>query len=289
MNLGLLSNIFSYIRLIRPSAPILISLVTFTGQTISLKAFPNFELILFPLLTSFLLTASSFVINDYLDFEIDCINRPNAPIPSGQVSRNSALYFGIILFILGFLSSIMLNWLAMLIALCTFLLSILYSLYGKKYGLLGNIIVSYCVSMTFIFGSITATGLIEPFIIAIFILSFFANLGREITQSISDMEGDKVKKVRSVAIIYGPKAAAILASVCYLITVFLGPMVFLYLFNKLDMLRASFVLASEIGFFYSIFFLIKYPSKERAMMTVKQINLWTIIVLVVIALIGLYF
>lgn len=110
-----------------------------------------------------------------------------------MVSRKSALYFGIILFVLGFAPSIMLNLSAMLIALFTYILSILYSLYGKKYGLLGNTIVAYCASIAFVFDSISATGLIDSIIIAIFILIFFVNLGREITQSISDMDCDKAK------------------------------------------------------------------------------------------------
>ncbi|MEM1986691.1 MAG: UbiA family prenyltransferase [Nitrososphaeria archaeon] len=285
----MISRVIAYIRLIRPSAPILMGIVTFIGQMVTLKFIPYFDLVLFPFLTSFFLTASSFVVNDYLDVEIDCINRPNAPIPSGVVSRESALYFGILLFVLGFVSSIMLNLSAMLIALSTYILSILYSLYGKRYGLLGNIIVAYCVSIAFVFGSISATGLVDSIVIAIFILSFFANLGREITQSISDMEGDKVKGVRSIAILYGSRTAAIVASACYFITVFFGPIMFLHLSNKLDFIRTSFVIASEIGFFYSIFFLLKDPSKDRALKTVKQVNFWTIVVLVIVALIGFYF
>lgn len=277
-----------YIRLIRPLGSILIGLVTFAGQMIALKGLPELSLSFFSFSTSVFLTASSFVINDYLDVEIDRINRPNRPIPSGLVSKKSALYFGLTLFTLGSLSAIMINLLAMLLALFTFILSVLYSLYGKRYGLLGNMMVAYCVSIAFIFGSLSATESINLTVATLFTLSFFSNLGREVTQGIADMEGDRVKGVRSVAIVNGPRSAALFASACYSITALFGPIIFLYLFNKLDILRTLFVLTSEVGFFFSIIYLLREPTRDRALKTVRQVNLWMIMVLGAVTIIGLY-
>ncbi|MEM3403144.1 MAG: UbiA family prenyltransferase [Nitrososphaeria archaeon] len=150
-----------------------------------------------------------------------------------------------------------------------FILSVLYSLYDKGYDLLGNIMVAYCVSITFIFGFLSTTNSIGLTVATLFTLSFFSNLGREITQGIADMEGDRVKSVRSVAIINGPHTAALLASVFYSITALFGPIIFLYLFNKLDVLRTLVVLISEGGFFFSIIYLLMEPTRDRALKTVK--------------------
>lgn len=50
--------------------------------------------------------------------------------------------------------------------------------------------VAFCVSTPFVFGALSATASISYVVFSFFILSFFSNLGREIVQSIHDMEGD---------------------------------------------------------------------------------------------------
>ena len=42
-------------------------------------------------ITGFMLTAASMAINDYYDREIDAINEPNRPIPSGLNTPKEAL------------------------------------------------------------------------------------------------------------------------------------------------------------------------------------------------------
>lgn len=86
----------------RPLASVLVGLAIFTGQTVALKRLPDFSMLFFPALASVSLTAASFVLNDYLDLEIDRINKPGKPIPSGLVSRKSAIFWGLALTVLGF-------------------------------------------------------------------------------------------------------------------------------------------------------------------------------------------
>ncbi|NMB78739.1 MAG: UbiA family prenyltransferase, partial [Methanomicrobiales archaeon] len=47
----------------------------------------------------FLVTAAGNVINDYFDVEIDRVNRPDRPIPSGLVTLSAARAFAVILFL----------------------------------------------------------------------------------------------------------------------------------------------------------------------------------------------
>jgi 4-hydroxybenzoate polyprenyltransferase len=139
---------------------------------------------------------------------------------------------------------------------------------------MGNTIVAFWVSAAFIFAALSATASISYAVSSFFILSFFSNLGREIVQSIHDVEGDRLKKVRSVAIVHGPLFAAVLGSACYAVTIFLGPLLFLKMFGKLEPLLLVVVMASEIGFFTTIFYLLKDPAKDRALKTIRQVNLW---------------
>lgn len=159
-----------------------------------------------------------------------------------------------------------------------------YNIYGKRTGLLGNIIVSFCVSMAFVYGLITATNSIDTIVLYISLLSFFKNLGREIVQSIQDMDGDKLAGVRSVALVYGPRFAAILGSITCAITLILAPIIFLYQLRNVSSLFLV-VLVPEIGFLFSSYLLLRRPTKESASRFVKQVNLWTVMILIALIVI----
>ncbi|MEM2568245.1 MAG: UbiA family prenyltransferase, partial [Candidatus Bathyarchaeia archaeon] len=53
---------------------------------------------------------------------------------------------------------------------------------------------------------------------------FLSNTGREITKGIADVEGDKARNVRTLAVLFGPRKAAIAASIFYLSAVALTPL-----------------------------------------------------------------
>ena len=57
---------------------------------------------------------------------------------------------------------------------------------------------------------------------ALYILSFLYIMGGELTQSISDYEGDEAMGVRSMAIARGRRAAAVCATACYILTALAG-------------------------------------------------------------------
>ena len=74
-----------------------------------------------------LITAAGNVINDFFDAEIDAINRPDRPIPSGAVSRGAARGFAVMLFLAGILVSFFTNPLCIGIAIFNVLLLIAYA------------------------------------------------------------------------------------------------------------------------------------------------------------------
>jgi len=80
-------TISAYIELTRPIGPLLIGLSVFMGQAVALGRIPEPSLVFTSILASMLMTASSFVFNDVVDYEIDVVNRPTAPLPSSRVSR----------------------------------------------------------------------------------------------------------------------------------------------------------------------------------------------------------
>ncbi|MHA1452730.1 MAG: UbiA family prenyltransferase, partial [Promethearchaeota archaeon] len=111
---------------------------------------PNSILTLIGGLCVYILTAAaSNVINDVFDIEIDTINRPNRPIPSGKIRKKNAIIYASLLMGLGLIISIPLGLLTpnpILIPILVIFfgfIGFLYSWKGKRSGFLGNIIVGF--------------------------------------------------------------------------------------------------------------------------------------------------
>jgi len=169
------------------------------------------------------------------------------------------------------LASLQTELISIIVLHATYALSILYSLRLKNTGLLGNIIVTFCVSTALIYGSLTATGGVDPLVLNIAGISFFINLGREVIQSVQDMKGDMMRGVKSVAITHGLRAAAVLGSLFMLLGVILGPLVLL---NQLTELQHHYILIliPQFGLVYSIIMLLRQPTQENASRFIRHAN-----------------
>ncbi len=176
--------------------------------------------IILGMVTYFFIAGSGMIINDIYDVEIDKINRPNRPIPSGSISLIQAKLLFILTFgigvIIAILHSILFNlgYLNIILALFFGLIGWLYAAWGKKQGFIGNIIVSISFSIGLIYGAILNSSIIPVYIFFFFLTSFFLLLSREIVKGCEDIEGDKEEGVKTLAIKIGIKKA-IIASIIF--------------------------------------------------------------------------
>jgi len=141
------------------------------------------------------------IINDYFDYEIDKINRPNRPLPLGLISRREALSLYFVLSVLSMLISFKISVEAFIIVSATNVLLYLYSAALKKIPLVGNLVVSTCTALAFIYGGIVAGNIYAAIIPAVF--AFLVNLIREIIKDIEDIDGDKKNRLETYPIKYG--------------------------------------------------------------------------------------
>ena len=81
----------NHIKLLRPFN-IFISGCAMIIASAILDELSNFEKLTSILFTVMFFTGAANVYNDYVDYEIDLINRPKRPLPSGKVKKNR-LYF----------------------------------------------------------------------------------------------------------------------------------------------------------------------------------------------------
>ena len=213
-------------------------------------------------ITAFTLSGASMAINDYCDYEIDKINEPSRPLPSGVVSLRESLILASALTITGLLASLLINWRTALLAFISIIVSVSYAFMGKRTGLLGNFMVSFCVAVPFIYGGLIVADGLSLKILFFSLMAFLSNAGREVVKGIVDVEGDRSKGIRTVAVIYGERAAAYTATILILSAVLLS--VVPPLTGMVSAWFIPFVTAADIGFIASSVLIIQRPTRENA-------------------------
>jgi len=224
-------------------------------------AFPFFDTALV-IVAGFLVTAAGNAINDYFDVDIDAVNKPSRPIPSGQVKLSHALYFSLALFTLGTALACVINQICGTIALANSLLLIYYAKTLKRTVLFGNISVAYLTGSTFLFGG-AVFGLAGLKTLAVlFLLATFATIAREIVKDIEDMEGDKMDGAYTLPIKVGAKNSAYIAAFIGFLAVMLSPLP--YLQSMLGSTYLYIVAFADVFFAVAVFEIIVRNNAARS-------------------------
>jgi geranylgeranylglycerol-phosphate geranylgeranyltransferase len=156
-------------------------------------------------LATLFVSAAANAWNDYRDIDIDRINQPRRPLPSGMVSPRAALVFSVVLAALSIVLSAFINPAALVIAIASNVLLYVYSVWLKSTVLLGNATVALISAMSPVFGGVAA-GNPRPSLWLGAII-FVGILGREVLKTLADYEGDKAHRVHTIATAIGPRAA----------------------------------------------------------------------------------
>jgi geranylgeranylglycerol-phosphate geranylgeranyltransferase len=223
-------------------------------------------------LTGFTLTAASMVINDYYDRDIDAINEPRRPIPSGVIKPAEAVAFAFFLTAVGLIAAFLTSVSCLLLAAISYAISVSYTTVGKRSGLSGNFLVAACVSVPFVYGSLAATGKVELSVLIFASMAFLSVTGREITKGIVDVQGDRAQNVKTLAVRSGERAAAYAAVVFFAFAIALSPLPLL-----LDLVSLWFVplvAVTDIGLVASSLMLLKNYSRENARRVKNMVLLW---------------
>jgi len=190
------------IRVIRPINALVAGLAAILAYFIASGTLVAGTILL--MIIVFLITAGGNTINDYFDVAIDRINRPDRPIPSGELEKNRAGILALVLFSGGIILSVFTNSLCFVIAVFNVLLLILYAARLKRMIFIGNMAVSYLTASVFGMEGIER-------ISAIALMTFFAILSRELLKSAEDLEGDNAAGALTVPVEYGIRATVFIS------------------------------------------------------------------------------
>jgi geranylgeranylglycerol-phosphate geranylgeranyltransferase len=273
-----------YLRLMRPVNCFMMGFAVIVGAVISKQSFEDilFSNLVYGFITGFALAAASMGINDFCDKDIDAINEPGRPIPSGLIKPEEALVFASVLTAIGFVGAFLTNTanalatsLCFMTAIISWMISVAYATVGKRTGLLGNFLVSACVGIPFIYGSLAVTNTIELNVLIFASMAFLSNTGREITKGIVDAQGDRIRNIQTLAVRYGEKNAAIATTIFYLLAVLLSPIP--WVLKLVSFWFIPLVVITDFGLVASSFMLLKDYSRENARKIKNVVLLWFII------------
>lgn len=210
------------IELLRPELPFAAGVCVIIGEIITVGGLPSMSEMFLGFIFGFFLSGSAMIFNDYFDIEVDKVNAPDRPLASGLISPSMAVAFTIMISLIGLAASFFINRLAVLVYIIFWIIAFLYNWKMKEKGLFGNLFVSFSVAFTIIFGGIVIG---DPWNIGVVIFGmmvFLFNLGEEIAADAMDLEGDKKRGTRSIAILIGRMKALYISFTLFSVFVILS-------------------------------------------------------------------
>jgi len=229
-----------------------------TATTMSLQ-FPWFDFVIL-VISTVLITAAGYIINDYFDIRTDLINRGKV-IVGTSVHRRKALMWHNILNILGVAGGFYVSWRAgffwagLMFLLVTGLFYF-YSATYKRQFLLGNLMVAILTGLLPLlvlfyewialrdYYSVNAVrvpdySIIIWWVCGFSLFAFLTTLTREIIKDIEDFEGDTAYGRNTLPVVIGMQASKIVAVILIIITLFL--LYFIWYFFINDIITFSYI------------------------------------------------
>jgi 4-hydroxybenzoate polyprenyltransferase len=215
--------LWTFVELSRPFTLVAPALGFISGSVTAAGAYPpeawNPSLLVYPAIGSLMavvLNAGNNALNQIYDLDIDRINKPRRPLPSGRLPMRAAWLFTL----LAYLSAWMLAWLVapggrhdcFWLVVAATVATVIYScppLRTKQRGIWANVTIAIPRGVLLKvagWSAVKSMAGVEPWFIG-GIFGLFL-LGASTTKDFADMEGDKRGGCRTLPIMYGVRRAA---------------------------------------------------------------------------------
>jgi len=153
-------------------------------------------------ISTVLIAAGGYVINDYYDVKIDSVNNPERVVVGRTVHRRFAILLHIVLSLLGVAIGFIVSWKLAIINIFSVSLLWFYSNLLKRLPFIGNFTVALLTGF-----SIAITLLLyhehAGLIIVYAVFAFFMTLIREIIKDMEDLKGDNTFGCKTLPIVWG--------------------------------------------------------------------------------------
>ncbi len=180
-------------------------------------------------LSSVLIAAAGYIINDYFDLDIDQVNKPEKMVVEKIIHRRWTIVWHLALSIAGIVMGFVIDFTsrAFLVGVANFLcvaLLFVYSISFKKKFLIGNVLISVLTAWVILVITwsenshvFSSTSLNVNKILRVTFLyagfAFIISLIREVVKDMEDMEGDRRYGGKTMPIVWGVIATKVFVSV----------------------------------------------------------------------------
>jgi len=267
----LTKKIKAILQIFRPELPFAAGICVVLGEIIALGKFPAIRELALGFFCGFFISGAAIVLNDYFDLEVDKINAPNRPLPAGIISRREAIGVTALATLTGLGTSLLLGFPSFVLCSIFWLIGCLYNWKFKEAGLLGNLMVSSSVGITFILGGIAVGEPWNKIVWCFALIAFFIDLGEEIAGDAMDMAGDQKRNSKSIAIRHGRKFALVLSSLFFGLVILIGLVPILFHWLGISYLIMIFITDTIIIIFSMR--LLKSRTPEEGRRSMRQIYL----------------
>ena len=198
------------------------------------------------------------IMNDLMDIKTDAINRPSRLLVKKMITIPQAklMLFVSVLILCCLLS--FLSYKALLFYGFLFCLLVFYNVFFKKTPFIGNMIISFLLSSVIIFTELMTSGNFNA-LLPLGLLAFYISVIREVIKDLEDYEGDQKTNYYTLPILIGKKSTNyfVISLIIIFCTICLMP-----IYINIDYLLYIIIII-EIPMFYSLFLLIKQPTKKE--------------------------
>jgi geranylgeranylglycerol-phosphate geranylgeranyltransferase len=255
---NVLNKITAAIKLSRPGNVAITGLSVLVGTSgYGLKA--HGAGIVLAMVSAMLIASGGNSLNDYYDYEIDKVNRPQRPLPAGLLQPKTAVYLGYLWMALGLVLSYFIGTKPLLLALAVSVLLWLYAARGKMMGLFGNLTVALICGLAFVYGGLTVENVGISLFPAVF--AFLMHLSREMIKDVQDRSGDLSQGARTLPIVWGSDKSLKLAAAVLMVLITLTPVPYMLGIYNIRYLLAV-VLGVDLMLVIMIFKLMTVPRDE---------------------------
>jgi geranylgeranylglycerol-phosphate geranylgeranyltransferase len=262
----------AYLEIIRPGNAIMAVIAVLLIAIIS--GIFTFNVLL-GCIVVFIITGAGNSINDYFDYKIDAINKPERPIPSGRISLKKAGIYSLILLSTGTILAFIIGFIPGIIALVTSLLMFYYAYRLKKKFLIGNLVISFLTGLTFVFGGVIVGEILTSIFLGFY--PFLTTLAREIVKDMEDVEGDRIEGATTLPIISGMRISSIIAASFLIFASLSSPV--LYYFGILSVFYLPLLIIAVLIFLYNALSILNDQSIENSRKVSNRLKIGMIIIL----------
>ncbi len=214
-------KLIAHIESARPYTVIWCGLVSLAGACLTYQGFPPLQTSFLAFLIPMMGWIAGLYLSDYLDRNLDRIQKPHRPIPSGRIHPNEALGIGAVFAISGFLLSFLLGLNNVVLVFVVALLVFLYAKLSKSRGIFGNLNRGFVTIIAYFYGILavnTPLNLLPLSIVVLGVVFIIHDTTSNLVGAMRDIEGDRKGGYQTIPVQYGVKKSlqiALILTLCY--------------------------------------------------------------------------